>query len=86
MMSGMASKFRKLSDKSPSKNRALASSGDKGGGGKGADKAPKDMEETFSSSKSQKISCFRSREFQGQREASQSNGGWRREGRGRRHQ
>ena len=60
MMSGVASKLRKLSNKSPSKNRALASSDDNGGGRKGADKASKDMEETFPSSKSQKTAAKKS--------------------------
>src|SRR3954470_18687512 len=60
MMSGVASKLRKLSSKSPSKNRALTSSDDNGGGCKGADKASKDVERMFPSSKSQKATAKKS--------------------------
>src|SRR5438045_3391559 len=51
MMSGVASKLRKLSSKSSSKDRILALFGDNGQGSKGADKASKDVEKMLSASK-----------------------------------
>src|SRR4051812_44213601 len=60
MMSMVASKIRKLSNKSSSKDRTLAPSGDNGKGSKGVGKASKDVERTLPASKSQNTSARKS--------------------------
>src|SRR2546430_12298053 len=60
MMSGVASKIRRLTEKSSSKNRTLASSEDNGEGSKSADKASKDVERTLPDSKNQKAPAKKS--------------------------
>src|SRR4051812_14860254 len=72
MMSGVASKIRKLSSKSSLKNHTLTPSGENGKGSKSADKASKDVERTLPASKNQKAPAKKS--LASVRESNKDNG------------